>query len=282
MTFDSEEPGGAQAKITKDMIKFFRRIRQQLLTENKFSKYLIYAIGEIILVVIGILIALTVNTHNEQRKEIKQEQIILKQLNEDYKANLVQLENKIEMRHKIIAQSLDILNIASNSSTISADSLSIRFATLFMDPTFDPIEINLESTGDIKLIRNDSLKRFLSHWTSDIKAYVESEQIQHDHYISEVIPFMKKVGIMRNVNHAFWSAQKLRMGFLDKGENNEVLTPGLSSKEIDSQSILENPNLEGLLTFVFTFSQVCNLEGQTLKKRMQQTLKIIENEIEDD
>ena len=54
------------------MIKFFRKIRQKLLTENKFSKYLLYAIGEIVLVVIGILIALQINNWNEQRKE-KQE-----------------------------------------------------------------------------------------------------------------------------------------------------------------------------------------------------------------
>ena len=50
------------------MIKFFRKIRQQLLTENKFSKYLIYAIGEIVLVVIGILIALQINNWNENQK----------------------------------------------------------------------------------------------------------------------------------------------------------------------------------------------------------------------
>ena len=50
------------------MIKFFRRIRQQLLTENKFSKYLLYAIGEIALVMIGILLALQVNNWNEERK----------------------------------------------------------------------------------------------------------------------------------------------------------------------------------------------------------------------
>jgi hypothetical protein len=43
------------------VVKFFRRIRQKLVAENKFSRYLIYAIGEIILVVIGILIALQVN-----------------------------------------------------------------------------------------------------------------------------------------------------------------------------------------------------------------------------
>ncbi|WP_432277879.1 DUF6090 family protein [Microcosmobacter mediterraneus] len=50
------------------MITFFRRLRQKLLSENKFSKYLMYAIGEIILVVIGILIALQVNNWNEKRK----------------------------------------------------------------------------------------------------------------------------------------------------------------------------------------------------------------------
>ena len=54
------------------MLKFFRRIRQKLLSENRFSKYLIYAVGEIVLVVIGILIALSINNWNENRKnEIK-------------------------------------------------------------------------------------------------------------------------------------------------------------------------------------------------------------------
>jgi len=51
------------------MIKFFRKIRQQLLTENKFSKYLLYAIGEIVLVVIGILIALQIDNANEIKKQ---------------------------------------------------------------------------------------------------------------------------------------------------------------------------------------------------------------------
>ena len=55
------------------MIKIFRKIRQQSLTENKFSKYLIYAIGEIILVAIGILIALQVNNWNNSRIERKTE-----------------------------------------------------------------------------------------------------------------------------------------------------------------------------------------------------------------
>ncbi len=54
------------------MIKFFRRLRQQLLSESKFTKYLIYAIGEIVLVVIGILIALQINNWNEERVQEKE------------------------------------------------------------------------------------------------------------------------------------------------------------------------------------------------------------------
>ena len=52
----------------KPMIKFLRRIRQKLITENKFSKYLLYAVGQILLVMVGILLALQVNNWNEDRK----------------------------------------------------------------------------------------------------------------------------------------------------------------------------------------------------------------------
>jgi uncharacterized membrane protein YgaE (UPF0421/DUF939 family) len=60
------------------MIKFFRKIRKRMLTENRFSKYLIYAIGEIVLVMIGILLALQINNWNEHRKDQIKEQVILK------------------------------------------------------------------------------------------------------------------------------------------------------------------------------------------------------------
>lgn len=243
--------------------------------KQKWAEYLL----EIIVIIFGILGAFFLDHWNEERKEAEQEQVVLKQLKKDYKANLAQLVNKIEMREQIITQCLSLLEIASSSENISTDSLSIRFATLYMDPTFDPIDV--VRSEDIKLVRNDTLKQLLSYWTSDIDAYNESEQIQHDHYITDIIPFMKRTGIYRDVNHVFWSAQQLRMGFLDKGENHKVRTIGKSSKTINSKSILKDSELEGLLTFVFTFSQVCNLEGLTLKDRMLQTLHIIENEIED-
>ena len=67
------------------MIKFFRKIRHNLMETRKTTKYFKYAIGEIILVVIGILIALQINNWNEERKNRNREQSILKNLQIDFK-----------------------------------------------------------------------------------------------------------------------------------------------------------------------------------------------------
>ena len=70
------------------MIKFFRKIRYNLLSENKTGKYLKYAVGEIVLVVIGILIALGINNWNEHRKDLIKEQNINNNLYEEFSQNL--------------------------------------------------------------------------------------------------------------------------------------------------------------------------------------------------
>ena len=79
------------------MIKFFRNIRQSLINQNNMGKYLKYAIGEILLVVIGILIALQINNWNERRIESAEEQKILKNLKIDFDNDKRQLETIIEM-----------------------------------------------------------------------------------------------------------------------------------------------------------------------------------------
>ena len=85
------------------MIKFFRKIRQQLLTENKFSKYLLYAIGEIVLVVIGIMIALQLNNRNQE----KQEQVALNGYLNSIAKNI---ESDIEKAHYINAKREKIID----------------------------------------------------------------------------------------------------------------------------------------------------------------------------
>jgi len=85
------------------MIKFFRKIRQRLLTENNFSKYLLYAIGEIILVVIGILIALQINNSNEINKQRAKEVQFLKNLKSDLIFEQSELDRYIGIRESIVS-----------------------------------------------------------------------------------------------------------------------------------------------------------------------------------
>lgn len=86
------------------MIKFFRRIRQKLLSEGKTGKYLKYAIGEIVLVVIGILIALQINTWNEGRKEQSRELNYLTGIKADLEVDLTRIESAIERYHRKISK----------------------------------------------------------------------------------------------------------------------------------------------------------------------------------
>jgi len=96
------------------MIKFFRKMRYDLIEKNKTGKYLKYAIGEIILVVIGILIALQINNWNERRKDLSQEQLILMQLQREYISNLNQLDEKF------LPTSLITFCIATSCSGVSS------------------------------------------------------------------------------------------------------------------------------------------------------------------
>ena len=70
------------------MIKFFRKIRQNLIMENKTSKYFKYAIGEIVLVVIGILIALQINNWNQNRLDRNFENVMLKEVKNSLESDM--------------------------------------------------------------------------------------------------------------------------------------------------------------------------------------------------
>ena len=80
------------------MVKLFRNIRGQLLAENKLVRYLIYALGEIILIIFGILIALQINNWNEKRKEGILEKQILREIQDNLMLDTTYFASRI-IRH---------------------------------------------------------------------------------------------------------------------------------------------------------------------------------------
>ena len=106
------------------MINIFRKIRKNLLTENEFGKYLIYTIGEIILVVIGILIALQINNWNEEQKIEKEEISILNNLLENLYSAKEQSKSEILKEYQLKESLLIALGKNSNKNKFNINSIS--------------------------------------------------------------------------------------------------------------------------------------------------------------
>ncbi|WP_445382972.1 DUF6090 family protein [Robiginitalea sp. IMCC43444] len=108
------------------MIKFFGKIRQNLLSAGKTGKYLKYALGEVILVVIGILIALSINNWNENKKDRATEKRILKQLVKNLETIESGFKQTLQYNDKLSKSSVIVLDVLKNRLPYY-DSLSYHF-----------------------------------------------------------------------------------------------------------------------------------------------------------
>ncbi len=261
------------------MIKFFRKIRQNMIKENRASKYLLYAIGEIILVVIGILIALSINNWNEKQKDLKQEQLILKQLKSEYQSNLVQLEEKILMRNQGLEACNNLLNQIDHPESINEGELYKSLSLIMRDPTFDPIKNDIVGSEKLRLIQNQELTSILSNWSSEVYQVQELE-LEYKKFRTEIIiPCYMRLGVSRNLNNALWKDGYTPTEALDKKYNHKF-TIKPTKKDLDFLKVLNDVELEGIIGQVITFNQITNLQSQTLRDRIINMLAVIENEID--
>jgi len=262
------------------MINFFRKTRKKMTDDNKPMKYMRYAIGEILLVVIGILVALSINNWNEQRKEIAQEQKILLQLKSDFKKNLKQLDEKISMRLDILQASTKLLGYIDNPKFVELDSIIFQLSFIITDPTFDPIKNNLIESGNLHLIRHDSLKLKLTNWSTDVYQLQEIELEYQKIRTEIIIPFSEKTGLSRNIINTLW-----KDGYTPKFALNKTASVkrkiGNTKKELNVSAILNNIELEGILADSFSWSHIGNIQSLTLKNRIIEILRLIDSEIKE-
>lgn len=251
------------------------------MSENRTGKYLKYAIGEIILVVVGILIALQINNWNEFRKDRIQEQQILKQLKSEYIANLAQLDEKVQMRQECISSCHYLLSVIDKSIAINPKDVYTNLWPLMKDPTFDPIKNDILETDKLRLIENDSLTRILSNWTSDVYQVQEMEIAYRDYRDFNVFPLYNKLGISRNISNELWKKGYLPLEALDKKYSTKFQL-GKSKKAINLEEVLNNTELEGILATTITYQEVTNLQSSALRQRIEKILDIIDRELNND
>ena len=144
------------------MINFFRKKRKKLADDNKALKYARYAIGEIVLVVIGILIALQLNTMKENRIEQKKEAIYLNNIKRDLQNQLTKIDAQIEYEKSIVDVAKPILkSYQTNKKFIVDSSFTASIGVMTGRMTFvkvDPTDTLLVSSGHIDIIRNNNFK----------------------------------------------------------------------------------------------------------------------------
>jgi hypothetical protein len=152
------------------MIKFFRNIRRKLLQEGKTANYLKYAIGEIVLVVIGILIALQVNNWNEMRKDQTKEIIYLQRLETEMAVILDRLHTGVDIAQQSIEATKFLLTIRKDSKYHGSGDLSnddevrqaIRNLRAGRVPSGSPTVFKeMVSSGELTLLRNENLRNAL-------------------------------------------------------------------------------------------------------------------------
>jgi len=252
------------------MIKFFRKIRQQLLTENKLSKYLIYAIGEIVLVVIGILIALQINNWNLQKATQSKEQTYLKSLKSEFENNLNVLEAELQTNKQNRIAAIKIANYIDDESKTPTgpEFSSLLVGCLASDIEYKPSMAVLNemiNSGSMKDISNVLLKNQLSSWNSVLSKIQGQERILIQDRLN-ALTHLRKEGSMRAVfDHTNISQSVLE---LDKGKRNLNSLNLLSSKEFEND----------ILLFIATNKSTENIYSFS-KENIEKILRLLQEEI---
>ncbi|MFZ9004340.1 MAG: DUF6090 family protein [Robiginitalea sp.] len=203
------------------MLRFFRQIRQRLLTDNKFSKYLLYAVGEILLVVIGILIALQVDTWNEQRRERILEQDYYCRLLEDIILDDQQIEGLLkasETRLKAANQAVRLLQGESPKKIEVAREINNSIKSIYSDfKSNDAAFVDLKSGANLNIIKDKSAIRALNNYFNKVEGYLSVIRVNGE---NSVRIFYSHDDVFANG----WAPASIKYGWASQGIDADVVS----------------------------------------------------------
>ncbi|WP_375325385.1 hypothetical protein [Flagellimonas sp. GZD32] len=248
------------------MIKFFRKIRQQLLSEGKTGKYLKYAIGEIVLVMIGILLALQVNNWNTKQAESSASKNLMNRLLiESYNNKKAISENIFEIK-SLMSDAEHFLQLMGEDFTDknqqTVDSLIYSILT---SPNLSHKSSTLNealSSGEVSLIASDSLRDYLYQIPSIYANIQQTEDIENNDGSNNFVPYLYNNISLRQVDYRF-APIKDRIG-------KSKLVPQ------DNRIILKDRKFESMVDnkfFLLNNMLIKNQEYETLNNKVIQLLE---------
>ena len=256
------------------MTKFFRKIRLEVATQNKVAKYLSYAVGEILLVVIGILIALQGNNWNEQRKQRNNELHYLRNLKNDFQLNIAEIDRYIATRNARTTSAKIVLEYFNGKPLTDFDEFNRNAVNVYTWQEFFQIDNTfqeLTNSGNLSIISNDSIKNNLFNLETLYQKLKYEEK--HFRFDSEVMLYEPAYGIID-----IQSQIKNYMYQVTNGQQGEHVQ---FSKE-DIAALLQNrkhKNGFAMATYEFPFM---NSELEEMKILCNNIISFIDSELNKD
>ncbi|MEA1786067.1 DUF6090 family protein [Arenibacter sp. GZD96] len=201
------------------MLKIFRNIRKKLLSQNRFTQYLAYAIGEILLVVIGILIALQINTWNQNRANTTKEHEYLVGIKNDLETQIEQFKNSSRIYEMIIDKGEAILvDFGKKGNLLDIDSINTKLSFMMYSIPFPSVTTTfneLNSTGQFNLIKEKSLRSDIIKYYQNAEASKEAvKSNNHEVFYRHIFPFIKSSLIIQQENF-FMKSEKVNYELIE-------------------------------------------------------------------
>ncbi|HKK62272.1 MAG TPA: DUF6090 family protein [Bacteroidales bacterium] len=191
------------------MIKFFRKIRRNLLAENKFSRYFVYAFGEIVLVVIGILIALSINNWNDIKKQHRADIEFLNYLKDELILDTLAISSQIKWYNDLNENTRTALILVDTSEVLNKEKTKLISKAFAQAEYLLPVQKNFNRNG--LMIASGSLKRLNQDLHNNYLRYLELIDFSYDLTIKQAN------ALVAIINNELYPSVDLN--FTDKNKN---------------------------------------------------------------
>ena len=235
------------------------------------GKYFKYAFGEILLVVIGILIALQINNWNEQRKLKNEEHELLGNLKLEFDRKLAELEDKNKGRLANVEDIEKLLQVIANQDfdfpeDKALDLMENLGVWFYVNEEFSIIEM-LFNSGKINSISNDSLKAKLISWPDQMEEMLEEQRVLQDFTINKLEPLI----------YNYMSATRLVSYYRRASESDKTDSLGLHPHDL--RGLLMDRSFENTLSYRKLFLSVNYRDSEILIESAKSIIALIEKEL---
>ncbi|MBC2839659.1 DUF6090 family protein [Robiginitalea sp. SC105] len=251
------------------MLSLLRRARRNLLEKKNFSHYLLYALGEVILIVIGILIALWISNANEDSQRRQREQFYLGGLQAEFEQSRAKLEILVEVNRQTYSRARVIADaIASPDSVLSESELAVLLFQAFSDDlAYNPNNSLLQemlNAGRMELLGDTELRKHLTSWSARIERIRQQETSLREQRYRVLDVAREGTGSIRSIfeNTGVASGE---LGLLPSAD------PGSNLPLLDSPAFENN-----VLIFILTSVYTEKMHYQPLLEEIDAILALIE------